>query len=117
MGISEVAKKLNVSTHTLRYYEKIGLIPEIEKPNGKDRVYNEYNVRWLELIICMKETGFNLDEIKKYVELYGEDRDTSAERRELLLAQKAYIQKKMDKLQDTVDYLDFKLELIEEEKN
>ena len=69
MNIGEVAKELNLSIDTLRYYEKMGLIKEINKVNGK-REYSEENIKDLRFILCMKSAGLSLKDIKKFLKYY-----------------------------------------------
>lgn len=69
MSIGEVARELDLSIDTLRYYEKIGLVKNINKINGK-REYTDENIKDLKFILCMKSAGLSLNDIKKFLEYY-----------------------------------------------
>ena len=67
-SISEAAKQMGVSVHTLRYYDKEGLLPFVERVNGR-RVFKDSDFSWLKIISCLKNTGMPLKEIRRYMEL------------------------------------------------
>lgn len=112
MTISQVSNEVGVSADTLRYYEKMGLIPNVERKNGNIRNYSDSNLQWIKFVLCMKRTGLSIEELIKYVNLYDEERDTSVERKMILLKQRESINEKITELESVVDYLDYKLELI-----
>lgn len=71
MKISELARELNVKVDTIRYYEKIGLIPEAKREENGYRVYPEEYVELIRFILSCKENGFTLKEIKDIMNLMG----------------------------------------------
>lgn len=110
MNISEVSKITGLSTDTLRYYEKIGLIENIERSSGGKRQYTEQDINHLNFINCMKKAGCSLDIIKRYISLFERGSETIGERVELLEGQKSVLLTAMADLQESIDYLDFKIE-------
>ena len=69
MKISEVSKKYNITIDTLRYYEKIGLLPSIQKNSSGIRIYSREDCKKIEFIICMRSAGLSIEVLKKYLEL------------------------------------------------
>ena len=114
MTISEVASRLDISVDTLRYYEKIGLIPSVERDRHGNRSYSEANCHWIEFIKCMRRAGLSLDALKEYVSLLEDGEGTIARRKEILLEQKAGLQDQLQMIQETIGYLDYKIEGYEE---
>ncbi len=69
MTIKEVSKQFNISSDTLRYYEKIGLIPPVKRNKGGIRNYEETDIKWIEFIKCMRSAGLTIEVLIEYVEL------------------------------------------------
>lgn len=86
MNISEFAKRCGLSQHTLRYYEKIGLLPEIARNGSNHRNYSERDIAWMEFIKRLKETNMPLADIQRYAVLREQGESTEPERRQLLAA-------------------------------
>lgn len=110
MNISEVSKITGLTSDTLRYYEKIGLVENIERSPGGKRMYSEQDINHLNFITCMKKAGCSLDVIKRYMSLFERGSETVDERVELLESQKLVLLSAMTELQESIDYLDYKIE-------
>ena len=67
--ISETAKLLNVAPSTIRYYDKEGLLPFVERSNGGIRIFTEENFQWLYIIECLKKTGLSIKDIKRFIDM------------------------------------------------
>lgn len=80
MKISEVAEQIGVTTVTLRYYERVGLVPPIERKNNV-RVYKQADLNWIEFIKCMRDAGLSVDSLIKYTSLYQLGNETIEERK------------------------------------
>ena len=81
MTIKEVAEKYDISADTLRYYERVGMIPKVtRRPNGI-RDYQESDLGWVELAICMRSAGLPIEVMIEYVKLYQEGDETFEARR------------------------------------
>ena len=122
-SIQEVSKKTGLSAHTLRYYEKEGLLPAVERTSGGFRQYSDEDLEALGLICCLKNTGMSLQEITKFVTLAHEGDRTLKERVELLrehrenvIARIAEMQKHLEKVTWKVNYFTEKLRAYESGK-
>ena len=110
--IKQVTEKYNLSASTLRYYEKEGLLPKIKKNQSNKRIYDDNDLQWLDIIICMRKTGMTIAHIKDYIELCHEGDDTLKQRYEIFLKQKEIIYQ-LGKKVLTMDDKDFPSELKE----
>ena len=106
--VGEMAKLLDIPASTLRYYDKEGLLPFVERSAGGIRVFKEQDYEWMKIIECMKKAGMSLKDIRTYIELALQGDGTIHERLELFRKQKQILQKQMENLQQTMDVLDFK---------
>ncbi len=109
MTIAEVAKRYGISADTLRYYEKIGLIPRIGRNKSGIRDYTEENCRWIEFIRCMRNAGLPIDALTRYIELFQQGEETAEERKLILIDEKAKLEKRISELNDTLDRLKLKI--------
>lgn len=87
----QVSDKFNVTMHTLRYYEKEGLLPKIKRDANGNREYSDVDLEWLCLIRCMRTTGMSIFYIKNYIDLCKLGKDTLIERRQIIVNQKEII--------------------------
>lgn len=87
MTIKEVSQKYNISQDTLRYYERVGLIPTVARTSGGIRNYTENDLGWVENAICMRNAGVPIEALIEYVKLYQEGDETFEARRQLLQEQ------------------------------
>ncbi len=109
MKISEVSKKYGLSQDTLRYYEKIGLIPHVNRNSGNIREYNEDDIRWIEFIKCMRSAGIPVKVLVEYVRLFMLGDTTHKKRKALLVEERDKLAKKIEEMKDTLDRLDLKI--------
>lgn len=114
MTIAEVSKKYQLTADTLRYYERIGLIPPVNRNSAGNRDYTEEDCRWVDFIKCMRSAGLSIEVLVEYVSLFQKGYDTVDARKELLLEQRRIIESKIEELQTTLKYLDIKIEGYEE---
>ncbi|MBP2633606.1 MAG: transcriptional regulator [Firmicutes bacterium] len=109
MLIAEVSAKYDLSADTLRYYERIGLIPEVHRNKSGIRDYTEDNCRWVEFIKCMRAAGLPIEVLIDYVAMFQQGDSTISERKELLIEQRKKLVKKLEAMQKTIDHLDYKI--------
>jgi DNA-binding transcriptional MerR regulator len=109
-SIKEVAEKFNITPYTLRYYEREGLIPFVQRNNNGRRVYTDTDLGWLQIVCCMRATGMSISYIKNYVELCTNGKDTLEERRKIMLEQKEIIKEEIKKYTDLLELVDMKLD-------
>lgn len=113
MTIAQVSEKYALSQDTLRYYEKIGLIPKVNRKPSGIRDYTQEDCNWVEFIKCMRSAGLPIEVLIKYVGLFQKGDSTLVERKELLLDQRKKIQEQITNMQFTLDRLDKKIENYE----
>ncbi len=107
-SIGEAAKKVNMTTHTLRYYEKEGLISIKRKENGL-REFSESDIELLKVINCLKETNMPIADIKKYISLCDGGAKTNDARKEIFVMQKQHIEKEIERLTEFLNLSKFKI--------
>lgn len=113
MTISETVKKYELSADTLRYYERIGLIPSVLKNKSGIRDYDEESCRWIEFIKCMRNAGLPIEVLIEYVSLFQQGDETIEARKELLIEQRRLLCNKMEDMRKTIERLDYKIEWYE----
>ena len=113
MKISEVSNQCGLSTHTLRYYEQIGLLSPITRNNGGIRDYSELDVQRVEFIKCMRSAGLTIEVLLEYFKLLQEGDQTMDARKQILVEQRDQLLVKMAEMQETLDLLNYKIEVYE----
>jgi len=114
LTITEVSEKYDVSNDTLRYYERIGLIPRVNRNTSGNRNYTEENCRWVEFVICMRSAGLPIEALIEYVNLFQQGDDTSEARKEILLEQRKHLITRMEIMQKTLERMNHKIERYEQ---
>lgn len=114
MKIKEVSNKYGISADTIRYYEKIGLIPRVPRNSSGIRDFDEKSLNWIEFIKCMRLSGMEIEALIKYVKLFNEGKDTVLERKKLLEEQKNKLLEKQKNINTTLDRLNYKLMLYDD---
>lgn len=109
MTIAEVSKIYGLSQDTLRYYERIGLLPSVNRKSSGVRDYSEEDCRWVEFIKCMRAAGLPIEGLIEYVTLFQRGEETKDARKALLVEQRDHLLSKMDEMQRTLDRLDYKI--------
>ena len=114
MTIAEVSKKYGLTQDTIRYYEKIGLIPPVPRNSSGIRNFDERSCGWIEFIKCMRNAGLSIEVLTKYVELFNKGKSTLKERKELLIGQREKLIEKQEDIKNTLERLDYKIELYDD---
>ena len=107
--IQDVSEKTGLTAHTLRYYEKEGLLTGVERSRGGFRQYSDEDLERLGLICCLKNTGMSLQEIARFVALTNEGEQTLRERVEMLREHRESVIARMDEMQRYLDKVTWKL--------
>lgn len=107
--VGEMAKILNTTPSTLRYYDKEGLLPFVERSESGIRMFKDSDYEWLLVIDCLKNTGMGIKDIKKFIYMVLEGDTTIKERLEMMKKQRESVKEQMAKLQQTLDTLDYKV--------
>lgn len=113
MKIMEVSGQYGLSSDTLRYYERIGLIAPVHRNESGIRDYNELDLRRVEFIKCMRSAGLPIEVLIEYVGLVQQGDGTIEARKEILIEQRDLLSGRMKEMQKTMDILDHKIELYE----
>ena len=109
MTIAEVSRKYEISADTLRYYERIGLIPPVPRNKSGIRNYDEASCQWIELMSCMRKAGVQIEALVEYVELFQQGDATIDARKEILIEQRERLTAKMNEMQASLDRLNQKI--------
>ncbi|MPM12698.1 HTH-type transcriptional regulator AdhR [bioreactor metagenome] len=115
MTIAEVAEKFDLTQDTLRYYEKVGLIPKVKRTSGGTRSYTEYDCGWIDFIKCMRNAGVQVDALVAYVKLFGQGDSTADARKQMLVRERDRIEAQVAAMQCTLDRLNVKIERYEKD--
>lgn len=107
--IGQAAKKMGLTAHTLRYYDKEGLLPFVAKSSSGLRIFSDSDIEWLVMIECLKGTGMTLKDIKQYIDWYNEGDSTIKQRLEMFKRQKIKLEEQMAQLQKHLEKITFKI--------
>ncbi len=114
MKISAVSKKYALSPDTLRYYERVGLIPPVNRTANGIRDYSDIDLKRVEFIKCMRNAGLPIEVLIKYVGLVQQGDQTAEVRRAILTDQRAQLSAKIAELEKVLDILDHKIEVYDQ---
>jgi MerR family transcriptional regulator, aldehyde-responsive regulator len=114
MTITEVSGKFDISQDTLRYYERIGLIPRVNRNKSGIRDYTEEDCNWVEFIKCMRNAGLPIEVLIEYVGLFQQGESTSEVRKELLIEQRNRLMSRIKEMLETLEYLNNKIARYEQ---
>lgn len=106
--ISEAAKELNVTAYTLRYYDKEGLMPFVERTASGQRLFKESDIAALNIIECLKSTGMPIKEIKTFIDWCTDGDVTLQQRFDMFMERKSVVEKQMEELKETMKLIEHK---------
>ena len=106
--IGEMAQRLNVAPSTLRYYDKEGLLPFVERSSGGIRMFKDEDMEWLQMLGCLKKAGMPLREIKSFMDWSRQGDATIGQRLDLIEKQRQSVLDQQRQLEDTLLMLDYK---------
>lgn len=106
--IGDAARKVGITASTLRYYDKEGLLPHVNRSEGGLRMFTDDDFEWINFIECLKRSGLTIKEIKQFVDWYLEGDDTIEQRRAMFHARRQAIEQEMESLQRTLDFVSYK---------
>jgi len=113
MKIAEVSERYELSADTLRYYERVGLIPAVHRNGRGIRDYSDLDLRRVEFIKCMRSAGLPIDVLVEYVGLVQQGDQTIQARKDILIEQRTQLAARMAEMQKTLALLDHKIEVYE----
>lgn len=114
MTIAEVAKKYDLSTDTLRYYERIGLVPPVTRTASGIRDYKEKDIGWVEFIKCMRGAMVSIESLVEYVSLFSKGASTHEARKAILVEEYEALLARIETMQKGADRLKYKIENYDE---
>ena len=107
-SISEVAKELDLTVYTLRYYDKEGLMPFVERTPSGTRLFKESDIGALKVIECLKSTGMPIKEIKNFIDWCSDGDSSLQQRYDMFMERKAIVEAQMEELKKTMEVIDHK---------
>ena len=113
MKIAEVSEQYGLSADTLRYYERVGLIPPVHRNEGGIRDYDELDLRRVDFIKCMRGAGLPIEVLIEYMELVQQGDKTIEARKEILVEQRDLVVARLEEMQKTLDRLNYKIDVYE----
>ena len=114
MTISEVSEKYGLSADTLRYYERVGMIPPVNRTPSGLRDFTELDCKWVELAKCMRGAGLPVEVMIEYVRLVQQGDQTIEARRDLLVEQRIHLLSQKAAIENTLEKLNYKIGRYEE---
>ncbi len=109
MTIKEVCRNYEITPDTLRYYERVGVIPEVKRTAGGNRDYTEEDLKWIKNAICLRKAGVSVESIAEYVKLFQQGDGTIAARLSLLTETREQVLAARKKYDDALERLDYKI--------
>ncbi len=113
MKIAEVSEKYGFTPDTLRYYERIGLIPPVTRNGGGIREYREIDIKRIEFVRCLRNAGLPIETLIEYFSLLEKGDGTVVARKELLLEQRELLKGRIAEMEKTLELLNYKIEVYD----
>ncbi|MBQ8599474.1 MAG: MerR family transcriptional regulator [Oscillospiraceae bacterium] len=113
MTIKQVSERYNISVDTLRYYERVGMIPPVNRTASGIRDYQQEDLKWVELAVCMRGAGLPVETMIEYVRLYHLGDSTIPDRLQLLEDQRTVLLEQRRQIDETIERLDSKISYYE----
>lgn len=109
--VKDISKMFDISIHTIRFYDKEGLLPFVSRNKSGNRVFTDSDLRLFSIICCLKDTGMHLKDIKKYIDLCMEGPITIDSQRKILLQHQEEVIKQIDTLNKSLSLINEKMEI------
>ena len=113
-SIQDISKKKGLTISTLRYYDKEGLFPNLERKESNYRVFTELELETLKIIACFKKAGLSISEIRKYMELIQKGDETLKERLDIMVHQKEALEKQKKEIEEIIACVEWKISYYEQ---
>ena len=115
MTIAEVSEKYGVTQDTIRYYERIGLVPRVNRKKSGIRDFTQEDCNWVEFIKCMRNAGLSIESLIEYVALYQQGEETLRARKQILIEERKELANRIVEMQSTLARLDYKIEIYDKQ--
>lgn len=113
LTIKEVSEKYGIPSETLRYYERVGIIPPVTRTSGGIRDYSDEDMAWVENAKCMRAAGLPIEALIEYLKLFREGDSTFQARLDLLSEQREILLERQKQLNETISRLNYKISKYE----
>lgn len=107
-SIADAAQAVGLPPSTLRYYDKEGLLPNVERLSGGSRVFTDHDLSWIRVIEHLKKAGLTIKEIRQYTDLVQEGSSTLSARRDLLYDRRHAVEEELARVQSALDFITYK---------
>jgi len=112
--MKQVSEKTNLTPHTLRFYEKEGLLPFVGRTGSGVRRYTDSDLEWLSIICCLKGTGMSVKQIHEYIELCIQGDETLEQRRQIFINQRKCVLQQIEDLKKHLEKVDYKISIYDQ---
>lgn len=106
--VKQVAEMMGLSAYTVRYYENVGLIPDVERGTGGARLFSDYTLSWLRVVHCLRATGLSIEGVRHYIELCRKGDATIPERAAIVFDQEKILREQIRALKKQMEVLRYK---------
>ncbi|MGG6310780.1 MerR family transcriptional regulator [Paenibacillus macerans] len=113
-SINEVANKFGLSVHTLRFYDKEGLMPFIGRDKSGNRAFTDTDLKWVAMVCCLKDTGMSIKEIKRYADWCLQGMQTIDERKTMLSEHRKHVVRQIEELTKNLQLIDSKIAIYDD---
>ena len=104
----QVCRELGMTYQTLKFYCNQGLVPNVKRDKNNRRVFDEHDVEWVKSLVCLKKCGMSIEEMRDYLQLCLQGKQSISERKEMLAEKRKRLVKRMAEIQASIDYIDWK---------
>ena len=116
-SMKQACKLTGLNYETLKFYCNEGLVPNVKRDTRNYRVFDDHDIKWIESLTCLKNCGMTIQEMKEYLDLCLQGQSTIVKRKEILNKKREMLLESMEKLQNAVDYIDWKQSYYEDVLN
>ncbi len=106
--VKQLSDKLNISVHTIRFYDDQGLFPDVARDEHGTRLFSDAHLEWIYLVLCLRNTGMSVSDIKHYIKLCSQGDSTIPERYHIIIAQKKKAEADLEEMQKRLTALHIK---------
>jgi len=106
--MKDACKKTGLSYETLKFYCNQGLVPNVKRDKNNRRIFNDKDIAWINSLNCLRNCDMSLSEMREYINLCMEGESSIPKRKEILIAKRASLVEKLQQVQDSIDYIDWK---------
>ena len=110
----QVCKETDLTYQALKFYCNEVLVPDVKRDKNNRRIFDEYNVRWIKDLVCLKKCGMSIQEMKEYLDLCLQGEQTIPQRKEMLTKKQESLRQSIKELKESIDYIDWKQSFYDE---